>query len=161
MRSLSLVVRVLFGVLGAFHVPDSANTGAVFISFFESRLDAHAHPDLNLRHVCPPCRSPAHHSIFSRSLYTLISHFSPCSHPYIFSLFCYHPSHPCFLLRICAPLRRRYQCVFIGTLPFFFSSNKTVRGRSQPTVLCLRKLQRSWRTRRKLRPRANQGLSRS
>ena len=48
----------------------------------------------------------------------------------------------------------------IGTLPSFFS-DKTVRARSQPTVSCLRRLQRSWRTRRKPPSRANQSLSRS
>lgn len=120
-------------------------------------------PDLNPRHVCPPCRSPAYRSIFSRSLPAHISHFSSCARPHIFSLFCYHPSHPCFLLHICAPLRRRYQCVSIlpkGT-PLFFFSDKTARARSQPTVPSLRRLQRSWRMRRKRRSRVNQSLSRT
>ena len=118
-------------------------------------------PDLHPRHVCPPCRSPAHRSIFSRSFPALISRLIPCTRPYIFFLFC---GQPCFLLRICATLRRRYQCVLIlpmGTLPFLFFSDKTACARSQPTVSCPRRLQRSWRTRRKLLSRANQSLSRS
>lgn len=134
-------------------------------SLFSRSDDSHRHaPDLNPRHVCPPCRSPAHRPIFSCSLRPLISHFSTCARPYVFFLFCCcRPSHPCFLLRICPALRRRYQCVSIlpiGTLPFFFS-DKTARERSQPTVSCLRRLQRSWRSRRKLRPRANRRPSRS
>jgi len=154
--------RVLFGVLRTSHVLNPANTGAVlgFLSGASSRLTGTYEPHLHPRHVCPPCRSPAHRSIFSRSLPPLISYFVPCPRPYIFFLFC---GHPCFLLRICATLRRRYQCVLIlpmGTLPFFFS-DKTARARSQPTVSCLRRLQRSWRTKRKLLSRANQSLSRS
>jgi len=121
----TMLSRVLFGVLRTSHVLNSANTGAVlgFLSgaFKSSHWHIRTPPDLHPRHVCPPCRSPAHRSIFSRSFPALISHFIPCPRPYIFFLFC---GQPCFLLRICATLRRRYQCVLIlpmGTLPLFFS----------------------------------------
>ena len=120
----------------------------------------------NSPHLNPPCLSSV--SFASSPLHLLA--LSPCVHPSLQPvpaslLLLLAPQPPVlaspYLRAASAKVPVRVDLAHRHTTFFFFFSDKAAPVRSQPTVSCRQRLQRSWHTRRKVRSKANQSLSRS